>query len=117
VSADRTNVELTATLLRGVPDDVNTGRIRSHESFYGPAGGGAPDDIEMFRRVQEGLQAHTVPWLNFQRGLGMEETLGNGTLRGHISDEIPQRAFYARWSALMDAAPVEQSARGRGGTG
>lgn len=102
VAVDRTNVELTATLLSGVPDDVNTGRIRAHESFYGPAGAGAPDDVEMFRRVQLGLQAATVPWLHFMRGLGMEELLSDGTIRGHISDEIPQRAFYRQWSKAMN---------------
>lgn len=106
ISVERTNVELTATLLTGVPDDVNTGRIRSHESFYGPAGAGAPDDVEMFRRVQSGLQATQVPWLYFMRGQGMEEMLSDGTLRGHISDELPQRAFYRQWSRIMAGQEV-----------
>ncbi len=103
-SVGRTDVELTATLLEGVPAEVNVGRLRAHESFYGPAGGGAPDDIEMFRRVQEGLQAAPAQWLYFLRGMGMEDTLEGGVLRGHISDEIPQRAFYNQWSTLLGKA-------------
>lgn len=100
---DRTDVELFPTLLKGAPDIVNAGRLRGHESFYGPAGAGAPDDLEMFRRVQEGLKVGQMPWLHFLRGLRREELRADGTRVGHVTDELPQRAFYRQWQTLIEA--------------
>ena len=37
-----TEVFLYPTLLKGAPAEVNATRLRGHESFYGPAGGGQP---------------------------------------------------------------------------
>lgn len=101
-SVDRTDVELYPTTLKGVPAEVNTGRLRSHEAFYGPAGGGAPDDLEMFERVQEGLRATAVPWLPIIRGRRRSEVDENGIDWGHVTDEQTQRAFHRQWARMME---------------
>jgi len=41
LKTDETEVFLYPTLLKGVPAEMNASRLRGHESFYGPAGGGA----------------------------------------------------------------------------
>jgi phenylpropionate dioxygenase-like ring-hydroxylating dioxygenase large terminal subunit len=46
VKIDETQVFLYPALLKDVPMEVNVARLRGHESFYGPAGGGATDDLE-----------------------------------------------------------------------
>ncbi|HXW84474.1 MAG TPA: Rieske 2Fe-2S domain-containing protein, partial [Candidatus Binataceae bacterium] len=43
VNPRRTDIHLLPTTLKGVPDEINVARLRAHESFYGSAGGGAPD--------------------------------------------------------------------------
>src|SRR5258708_23737250 len=48
VSVARTDVHLLPTTLKGVPEEINVARLRAHESFYGSAGGGAPDDVRSF---------------------------------------------------------------------
>lgn len=101
VSAKRTDVHLLPTTLKGVPDEINVARLRAHESFYGPAGGGAPDDVEMFTRCTEGLRVKGAEWLELSRGLERERIGADGLAVGHITDEVPQRAFYHRWKALM----------------
>jgi phenylpropionate dioxygenase-like ring-hydroxylating dioxygenase large terminal subunit len=98
---DHTEVDLYPVLLEGAPDAINAQRLRLHEGFYGPAGGGAPGDLEMFRRVQEGLQVESVEWLPLLRGLRRTELGPNGELIGHVTDEHPQRAFYRRWLEEM----------------
>ncbi|MPY92705.1 MAG: Rieske 2Fe-2S domain-containing protein [Acidimicrobiia bacterium] len=100
---DLTEVDLYPALLDGAPESVNAARLRTHESFYGPAGGGAPGDLEMFRRVQDGLQVESVEWLQLLRGLRRTELGPAGELVGHITDEHPQRAFYRRWAEEMRA--------------
>ncbi|HEX5365374.1 MAG TPA: Rieske 2Fe-2S domain-containing protein [Acidimicrobiales bacterium] len=103
-AVDRTDVELYPATLKGMPDDVNAGRLRGHESFYGPAGGGAPDDLEMFERVQEGLRASAVPWLPLLRGRRRGRVDDHGVDWGHVTDEQPQRAFHRQWLRLMEEA-------------
>ena len=51
-------------MLRGVSKEINAQRLRTHEGFYGPAGFGSPDDVEVaFERVKEGLKAEGHEWL------------------------------------------------------
>lgn len=101
VAADRTEVYSYPTLLDGVPDEINETRLRGHEFFYGPAGLGQPDDSEMFERNQLGLQAQVEPWLLLARGLGREKRDQDGSVLGHISDEVTQRGQMRAWLAMM----------------
>jgi hypothetical protein len=101
VSAKRTDVHLLPTTLKGVPDEINVARLRAHESFYGSAGGGAPDDVEMFNRCSDGLRVKGAEWLELSRGVEREHVGDDGVVAGHITDETPQRAFYRRWKTLM----------------
>jgi hypothetical protein len=101
VSATRTDVHLLPTTLKGVPDEINIARLRAHEAFYGPAGGGAPDDVEMFNRCTDGLRVKGAEWLELSRGMDRERVSVDGVTSAHITDEVPQRAFYRRWKALM----------------
>jgi phenylpropionate dioxygenase-like ring-hydroxylating dioxygenase large terminal subunit len=111
ISAKRTDVHLLPTTLKGVPDEINVARLRAHEAFYGPAGGGAPDDVEMFNRCTEGLRVKGAEWLELSRGIERERPDRDGVTVGHITDEVPQRAFYRRWKALMcDAVASSQVA-------
>jgi hypothetical protein len=101
VSAKRTDVHLLPTTLIGVPDEINLARLRAHEAFYGSAGGGAPDDVEMFNRCTDGLRVKGAEWLELSRGVERERVVEDGVVVGHITDETPQRAFYRRWKTLM----------------
>jgi phenylpropionate dioxygenase-like ring-hydroxylating dioxygenase large terminal subunit len=101
VSTDYTEVYLYPTLLKGVVPAMNVARLRGHEGFYGPAGGVAPDDIEMFARVQEGLHAEVDPWLLFSRGLHRERRDADGSTVGQMTDEVPQRGIWSHWKKVM----------------
>ena len=99
-AVDRTDVVLYPVLFDGAPE-LNSKRLRGHEAFYGPAGGGVPGDLEMFRRVQEGLAVESVEWLSFERGRHRTTEGANGELVGHITDEHPPRGLYRQWLAEM----------------
>lgn len=101
IAPDKTEVTLYPTLLKGVPDEVNEARLRSHEWFYGPSGFGQPDDGELFERNQIGLQAEVDPWLYVGRGLETEVHNDDGTTVGNITDETTQRAQARMWLAQM----------------
>jgi phenylpropionate dioxygenase-like ring-hydroxylating dioxygenase large terminal subunit len=99
-AVNRTEVQLHVYALRGVPEAINEGRIRGHERFYGPAGFGAPDDIEVFTEVQTGAHARGNQWNLFSRGQHLER-IENGERVGHTTDETPQRALYRHWRLEM----------------
>jgi phenylpropionate dioxygenase-like ring-hydroxylating dioxygenase large terminal subunit len=101
VSTEYTEVYLYPTLLEGVAPEMNIARLRGHDGLYGPAGGVAPDDIEMFARVQEGLHAEVDPWLLFSRGLHRERRDADGSIVGQMTDEVPQRGIWSHWKKVM----------------
>ena len=113
VSVGSTEICLYPTLLKGVAQQVNLARLRGHEGFYGPAGGGAPDDLEMFARVQAGLQAQVDPWLIFTRGLHRQHRDPDGSIVGQVTDEVPQRGIWSHWKSVMTGEPAGQSREAR----
>jgi phenylpropionate dioxygenase-like ring-hydroxylating dioxygenase large terminal subunit len=113
VQIDETEVFLYPTLLTGAPSELNVARLRGHEAFYGPAGGGATDDLEMFERNQIGLSAQVDPWLLLARGRHLEYQDVDGTVVGQITDEVTQRSIWRQWKKVMSQG-VDVLARRRG---
>jgi len=101
ISADETQVFLYPTLLKGVAPAMNVARLRGHEAFFGPAGKGAVDDLEMFERNQAGLSARVDPWLLLSRGRQRERRDEDGTLIAQMTDEVTQRGIWRQWKKIM----------------
>ena len=104
ISPGVTQVTMSMVRLGGVSDEINTMRVRQHESFYGPAGSGSPDDAEIFERVQRGMAAEVNPWIEISRGMHREEVDTDGSIVGRITDEVPQRGQMKYWLQLMTQA-------------
>lgn len=107
ITADRTEVFVQPVMLGGVPAELNLARLRAHESFYGPGGGGVPDDIEIFSRVRAGFESQVNRWVSFARGLHRETGDVDGTTVAHMTDELPQRAMWRRWQEMMTEEQVQ----------
>ncbi|MGH7905225.1 MAG: aromatic ring-hydroxylating oxygenase subunit alpha, partial [Candidatus Binataceae bacterium] len=101
LSVGETEVLMFPVLLKGVSPQINALRLRQHESFYGPAASGSPDDAEIFERAQRGMMAEVEPWIELSRGLERERVDSDGSIVGHITDEVPQRAQFRRWVKEM----------------
>ena len=101
VSVEETEVFIYPTLLGQVPPEINQERLRRHESFYGPAGGGATDDLEIFDRVTAGLRADVDPWIMLHRGLEQERVEADGTRVAQITTELSNRAILYPWRDCM----------------
>lgn len=101
LAVDRTEVTIYPYEVVGAPDEHNEGWLRSQERFYGPAGYGMPDDVEMFALNQQGLAADAVDWLILERGLHRETVLDSGDVVCPVGDESPLRALWHRWLELM----------------
>jgi len=101
ISSSETQVLMYPVFLKGVGQEINNKRLRSHEAFYGPASNGSPDDAEIFERVQRGLEGDANPWILLGRGINRETSDSDGTVSALISDEITQRAQMQEWKRLM----------------
>jgi phenylpropionate dioxygenase-like ring-hydroxylating dioxygenase large terminal subunit len=106
VRVDETEVFLYPAFLKGAPHQLNLARLRGHEAFYGPAGGGATDDLEMFERNQIGLSARVDPWLLLSRGIERQYQNVDGAIIGQLTDEVTQRGIWRHWKKVMSQAEV-----------
>ncbi|MEV0057280.1 aromatic ring-hydroxylating dioxygenase subunit alpha [Saccharopolyspora sp. 5N102] len=105
-SVDETWVYLYPLLPKDADEHVRDRILRDHEIFYGPAGFGSTDDIEVgFDRVMRGIEGSASPadWTLMSRGLDREVVDEAAGIRiGRSSDEVPQRAYLRRWLGLME---------------
>ncbi|HTW87360.1 MAG TPA: aromatic ring-hydroxylating dioxygenase subunit alpha [Candidatus Binataceae bacterium] len=102
VSVNHTEVTVIPTLIKGAAEQATTFRLREHEGFFGSAGGGSPDDTEVFERVQAGFEATLEPWILFARGRHRERTDPTMGIVGDLRDEVSQRGVWRQWSKLMN---------------
>jgi len=105
VAVDATEVRQYHMTTVGAPASVNRARVRKHSVFNGPAGYGAPDDVEIFERIQDGCNSlqwpGALPWVFFNRGVDAERQGERGERIGHTASEVQQRAIYYAWLRLM----------------
>jgi phenylpropionate dioxygenase-like ring-hydroxylating dioxygenase large terminal subunit len=104
IAPDVTEVTIFPYELKGAPAAYNEGMLRSQERFYGPAGHGQADDVEIFARNQQGLAGNAVDWLILERGVETDEADGTGNRKGLTTSEAPQRALWREWDRLMNDA-------------
>jgi phenylpropionate dioxygenase-like ring-hydroxylating dioxygenase large terminal subunit len=100
-AVDHTEVTLLPTLLKGVSPELNAARIRGHEAFFGAAGMGQPDDVEMFVRMRDGMQATLDPWVMIARGIHRERRDTDGTTVGQMTDEVTLRGIWSHYKKVM----------------
>lgn len=103
VAPDRTRITTYPFALEGISAGEEAQRLRGFERFFGPAGFGQPDDMEIFGLNQAGLQAKAVEWLVLTRGLNDERIGADGERIGRGTSETPIRAAFRSWKALMCA--------------
>lgn len=103
LAVDRTQLTWHATSIGGVPDEVNTVRMRTQEDF--PAFG-EPDDQANFEEVQRGLGVVEEEWIYMNRGLGTgwQKQGEDGVVETAVTDELHMRNYYAEWMKLMKGA-------------
>ncbi len=111
LAVDRFEIVFYCAFLEGVPHELNLLRMRDTEDRMGPSGSVNPDDVDMFERNQLGMQSTVDPWKYMARGLNREFVdtdsrtpeayRWDGTLTGHYSDEVTQRAQLRWWAERL----------------
>ncbi len=104
IAVDRTEVRVYPIRLKGAPEELNRDAIRQLNLTHSAASLIQTDDMECFRRCQDGMAAENSEWVWFARGIehDSEDERGDYVNRGTV--ELPQRAQYAAWLQYMSGA-------------
>lgn len=89
--------------LKGAPDEIFQRAVRFLSTLGSPASMIFGDDVEIFERVQRGLEDGGIDWLNTARGLG-SDAADAGTGNGQVSttsSELPIRVQMQAWLRYM----------------
>jgi benzoate/toluate 1,2-dioxygenase subunit alpha len=102
VAVDRTEVMVWPIHLEGAPRSLTRGIVRHSNIHTSATSVIQTDDLEVFARCQEGMQAQQPEWIYLGRGLGREEAGAEpGELSGPGTWETPFRAQFKYWQRLM----------------
>lgn len=101
ISVDRTEVRVYPIRLKGAPDEMNNGFVRHLNITHSAASLIQTDDLECFRRCQDGGLAQSSEWVWFARGIETDDVLANGDITNKGTVETPQRAMYRAWLSYM----------------
>ena len=105
IAADRTDIDISVLRWKGAPDEINQRNIVYANTIHSPSSLIKPDDLEAYRRVQDGLYASGSEWIS-QHSLSGPDT----------DDDSPQSALseqyirnqYRAWLAYMCSRAVPQ---------
>lgn len=98
----RTQMSWYATLVEGVPDEINAIRLRTQEDF--PMFGEV-DDSANFEACQAGMAVPEMEWVDISRHLETGRTWhdDDGLVTQPVSSDLHMRSYYAEWKRLMKA--------------
>jgi benzoate/toluate 1,2-dioxygenase subunit alpha len=103
IAVDRTEVFTYPSKLVGAPDTVNEALIRGTAHHVSPGGEIQVDDLEIFARVQKGLQAQGMEWVILKLRDADERVNEHGEVEATKITEVIQRGYYREWRRLMSA--------------
>ncbi len=104
IAVDRTVVHAYSFRLKGAPEPMFRDTIAFSNVVNGPASPVLTDDLEVYERTQQGLEARGSDWVFLGRGQGGDLPDQGGTLRGGTgTSEAHIRNQLAAWLEYMTA--------------
>ncbi len=100
VAVDKFIVETWSFRLKGAPDSMLQRTLLYSRLINSVASMVGPDDLECYRRVQQGLESDATQWVEMHRQFGRDEDLGD-RIRGGGTSDLDMRTEYAAWRDYM----------------
>ncbi|MGE8318615.1 MAG: aromatic ring-hydroxylating dioxygenase subunit alpha [Comamonas sp.] len=114
ISVDRTMIEIQVFRLKGAPPEVFDRALTYANLINSPSSNVMPDDVEVYRRCQEGNRTRGGDWVSLHRYLGTDQVLDDGMVSTNGTSELPMRNQFAAWRAYMAPAAAAASAHTAG---
>ncbi|NMG72701.1 aromatic ring-hydroxylating dioxygenase subunit alpha [Parazoarcus communis] len=107
VSVDRTMIEIQTFRLKGAPDAVFDRALTYANLINSPSSNVMPDDVEVYKRCQEGNQTRGGDWVSLHRYLGTDQETPDGMVSTNGTSELPMRNQFAAWKQYMLNPPTQ----------
>ena len=101
LAVNRTMVEIQVFRLKGAPDQVFDRALTYANVINSPSSNVMPDDVEVYRRCQEGNGTRGGEWVSLHRYLGTDKALDEGWVSTNGTSELPMRNQFAAWRDYM----------------
>jgi len=101
LAVDRTEIHVYPVQFKGAPEAMNAGFVRHMNVTHSAASFIQTDDLECFRRCQEGIATQSSDWLWFARGIATDRPDEHGDILNKGTVETQQRAQHAAWLHFM----------------
>ena len=101
LAVDRTLVEIQVFRCKGAPVEVYDRALTYANLINSPSSNVMPDDVEVYRRCQEGNKTRGGEWVSLHRYLGTDRQLPDGAVSTNGTSELPMRNQFAAWRAYM----------------
>lgn len=111
VSVDRTLIEIQTFRLKGAPEAVFDRALTYANLINSPSSNVMPDDVEVYRRCQEGNQTAGGDWVSLHRYLGTDKPTADGMVSTNGTSELPMRNQFAAWRQYMLGTPSNTPAQ------
>lgn len=103
ISPDRTMVEIQVFRCVDAPPEVFARALTYANLINSPSSNVMPDDVEVYRRCQEGNRTEGGDWISHHRYLGTDTVLPDGAVSTNGTSELPMRNQFAAWRDYMTA--------------
>ena len=104
ISPTKTEVHIFSFRMKGAPEEMFRDTVRFANAINSPASQILTDDLEIYRRIRDGLLNEGPEWLHLGRGFGRDVQDDSGLHGDHGASEIHIRNQYQTWSRLMKEA-------------
>jgi benzoate/toluate 1,2-dioxygenase alpha subunit len=101
IAVDRTEIRIFPMRFKGAPPEIFENHIKYVNMTHSASSFVQSDDLEAFRRVQEGLVSQGTEWNLLARGIGQERFNNSGVGYGRRSSELGQRHQHHAWLEAM----------------
>lgn len=101
ISPDRTLIEIQTFRLKGAPEVVFDRALTYTNLINSPSSNVMPDDVELYRRCQEGNLTKGGDWVSHHRYAGTDKETPEGTVSINGTSELPMRNQFAAWKQYM----------------
>jgi benzoate/toluate 1,2-dioxygenase subunit alpha len=102
IAVDLTEINVYPVALKGAPEALNRGAVRSLAATHSAASMIQTDDVEIFERAQRGLASQHNDWVLFAGHPGSEQPWHEGGWRGLGTSEFVSRIQYTQnWISYM----------------
>ncbi len=103
INAALTEVRVYPIKLTGAPEEMHRDMVHHLNQTHSATSLIQTDDLEIFRRQQQGLESQAGDWIYFARGLGAEQPADQGGMRANGTAEIGMRNQHMAWLDHMTA--------------